>query len=195
MNFINTKVRVSNRGVPPDSFLVELVEWVKLANNEIFAPRPVPIDLKGNVLPDGDIYTRIRPTLGPWQGLLHRKAAFCEVARVHAGFESTWNWNESVDKTNKTSMENRTGEETGIFQVSFDSEHINHDFMRSFAINHDIDTAEKFIPRMKSDHKLALEYYARLIRVNFKWAGPLIRNEITPWLSRASMNEFQSLVA
>lgn len=185
MTFIHTKIRVANRGVPPDAFLDELVTWTKAAPDEIFAPNNE----------EGDIYTKIRPILGPWTSLLHRRAAFCELARVHAGFESTWNWNEGVDKTNRTSMTNKTGEETGIFQMSYDSINIHNSYMRNFAINHGIDKVENFIPTMKSDHKLALEYYARLIRVNFRWAGPLVRGEVLPWLSRASVAEFQSLLS
>jgi hypothetical protein len=185
MDFVSTKVRVKNRGVPPDGFLTELVQWGRNALDEIFAPNDEP----------DDIYATIKLVLGPWTNLLHRRAVMLEVMRVHAGMESSWNWNEGVDTTNKTSMANKTGQETGIFQVSFDSEWIEHAKMKSFAEANDISTADKFIPRMKADHNLAFEYYARLVRINIRWAGPIVRHEIDPWLSRAAVAEFQTLLS
>lgn len=154
-----------------------------------------------------DIFTVIKPDLGTlvvddsvtgkvykWDSLLHRKAAMMEAMRVHAGFESSWNWNEGVDTTNQTSMAHKTGQETGVFQVSFDSEWIANNYMKDFAADHNINTPEKFIPAMKQNHWLALEYYARLVRVNIKWAGPLIRHEINQWLRRDAVAEFMLLL-
>lgn len=184
MTFDATKTRVLNRGQPPDSFLQQLVAWGQTAPDEIFAPNPNP----------EDIYSDVVPILGPWQSLLHRKAAMLEVMRVHAGFESSWNWNEGVDTTNQTSLHNRNGEETGVFQVSFDSTFIDNGAMRAFANDHGIGTVDSFIPAMKANHNLAMEYYARLVRINIKWAGPLIRHEIDPWLSRKAVTEFQSFL-
>lgn len=185
MNFLATKVIVKNRGTPPDSFLVELVGWGMIAPDVIFAENDNP----------DDIYARIAPQLGPWDSPLHRRAAMLEAMRVHAGMESSWNWNEGVDKSNKTSMANLTGQETGIFQVSFDSEWIAHSAMQPFAVANDIETPEKFIPAMKSNHPLAMSYYARLVRINIRWAGPIVRNEINPFLSRAAVTEFMSFLS
>lgn len=184
MTFLATKAKVYTRGVPPDSFLTELVEWGISADAEIFAPNGNP----------HDIYSDIVPLLGPWHNLLHRRAAMLEVMRVHAGFESSWNWNEGVDYTNQTSLHNVGGQETGIFQVSYDSTFIANGEMKPFAVAHGIGTVGSFIPQMKSDHKLALEYYARLVRINIKWAGPLLRHEVDPWLSRDAVAEFQALL-
>ncbi len=185
MNFVATKVRVKNRGTPPDSFLTELVGWGRKAPEEIFAPNPNP----------ADIYSLLKPILGPWKNLLHRRAAMLEVMRVHAGFESSWDWNEGVDVTNQTSMTHIEGQETGLFQVSFDSTHIANGAMKPFCVERGISTVGSFIPKMKSDHELALEYYARLVRINIKWAGPLLRHEVNPWLSRTSLDEFQELLS
>src|SRR6266850_3787488 len=124
MKFVATKAKVSNRGEPPTSFLTELVEWGGSAADDIFSPNTNP----------SDIYADIEHIFGPWINLLHRRAAMLEVMRVHAGFESSWNWNEGVDRTNQTSMHNRNGEETGIFQVSFDSTFIADGAMKPFAV-------------------------------------------------------------
>lgn len=185
MTFFATKARVNNRGKPPDSFLTELVEWGRKAPDEIFAPNPNP----------ADIYALIKPILGPWQNLLHRRSAMLEAMRVHAGFESSWRWMEGVDTTNQHSLMHLDGQETGIFQVSFDSTFIDNGAMKPFSIENGIGTVGSFIPQMKSDHPLALEYYARLVRVSIAWADPLKRHEIDPWLSRASVMEFESLLS
>jgi hypothetical protein len=182
--FSATKLLVSNRGTPPDSFLTELVEWGRVAPDEIFAPNDNP----------ADIYSDVKPILGPWDGLLHRRAAMLEVMRVHAGFESSWNWNEGVDTTNHTSMSHPDGQETGIFQVSFDSTRIHDWAMYDWAVANGIGAAALFIPAMKSNHRLALEYYGRLVRINIRWAGPLLRHEVDPWLSRDSVKEFEGLL-
>lgn len=200
MKYLATKARVHNRGTPPDSFLDELIAWAKDAPNEIFTPNDVPVD----------IYTVLKPVLGTlvaldgsgqpvhgWASLLHRRAALMEAMRVHAGMESSWNWNEGVDRNNATSQAHKTGQETGIFQVSFDSEWLGHNAMKPFAGARGIETVEKFISAMKKDHALALEYYARLSRISIRWAGPLLRHgddSVYPWLSRTAVAEFQSLL-
>lgn len=185
MTFFATKARVLNRGQPPDSFLTELVAWGHTAADDIFAPNTNP----------ADIYADIVSILGPWQNLLHRRAAMLEVMRVHAGFESSWNWNEGVDTTNENSVTHLDGQETGVFQVSFDSTRITNSAMLPFAVSHGIGTVGSFIPAMKANHNLAMEYYARLVRVNIAWAGPLLHHKIDPWLSRAAVTEFETLLS
>lgn len=198
MKFLATKQKVANRGVPPDQFLTELVVWAKDAADEIFSPNKVPVDIFAVIKPQLATQMGTDPsgtTILHWESFQHRKAAMLEAMRVHAGFESSWDWNEGVDTTNRTSVMNETGQETGIFQVSFDSEWIDNGHMKAFAQVHDIDTPEKFIPAMKSNHQLALEYYARLVRVNIRWAGPLVRGEINQWLRRDAMEELQAMIA
>src|SRR5260370_12768459 len=126
MKFVACKAKVSNRGVPPDSVLTEFIEWGAIAADEIFAPSPNPVD----------IYADIEPILGPWVNLLHRRAAMIETMRVTAGFESSSKWRQCVDLTNRTSMTHAAGQETGIFQVSFDSTRINNVPMIPFPVAH-----------------------------------------------------------
>ncbi len=102
--------KVKNRGVPPDSFLNELVDWATNAPDEIFEDND---NLK-------DIYSNVFNELGPWNDLNHRKAAMLEVLRVLAGFESSWNWDADVDTTNPKSKTPCT-KEAGIFQCSGNS--------------------------------------------------------------------------
>ena len=185
MEFKFTKTKVKNRGSAPDSFLSEIIEWARIAPMELFEPNPEP----------ADIYVDVKPILGPWESVEHRRAVMLEVMRVHAGFESSWNWNEGVDRTNQTSMMHREGEETGIFQVSYDSTWLGNNRMKPFVEQHSINTPAAFITMMKCDHKLCLEYYARLVRFNVKWAGPILRHEIDEWLSRRAVAEFQELIA
>jgi hypothetical protein len=64
------KVRGSS---PPISLLDELVDWAKAAPDVIFTPNA-----------NFDIYSSVRPQLGPYRGTLHRKAVMREVLRVLA---------------------------------------------------------------------------------------------------------------
>lgn len=183
--YIATKQHVLNRGVPPDSFLAALVEFGRTAPDEIFAQNANP----------ADIYASVKGELGPFgSDLPLRRAAMLEVMRVHSGFESSWNPREGVDVTNRTSMAHIEGQETGAFQVSFDSLRLGSGALMPFAQAHGIETPRKFIDRMKADLPFALEYYARLVRVSTQWAGPLKRREAHPWLRRDAMAEFQSLI-
>lgn len=209
--FAATLHLIDDRGRAPVSFLTELVDWGKKAlkgTPEIFAPNNVAVDA----------YSVIKSSLATrksndddgsgtpiyrWDSLLHRAGAMLELMRVHAGRESSWKWTGGVDKTNKTSMRNKTGEETGIFQVSFDSTWLDSnegkDIMGKWlaANNVDDDKPETFIPRMKEDHAFALEFYARLVRVSIAWAGPLLRHgadSVYPYLSRDSMREFMEFL-
>lgn len=180
MNWNAARTRVLNRGIPPVDFLESIVSWAKKAPDSLFEPNP-----------NQDIYWAVKPALGPWGGVKHRKAVMLEVMRVHAGFESSWRWHIGVDTTNATSMRLIEGQETGIFQVSFDSTNLGKGALKPYVKERNIDTPQKFIPAMKADHELAIDYYAHLVRVNVRWAGPIIRNEIDKWLSRSAVKEFQ----
>jgi len=185
--FSATKSKVANRGRPPDEFLTKLLAWGRAADAEIFAPRPAP---KGR--PDLDVYAFIVSVLGPWESMLHRRAALIETMLVHAGLESSWNQHEGKDPGNHNP--DPKSWETGLFQVSFDSTEIDHNAMLPFAVEHGIGTYGSFISLMKTDINLAFEYYARLVRVSVWWAGPFRRREVQDWLSRPAMKEWMGLL-
>lgn len=187
MQFNATKHKVANRGVPPDWFLIKLVEWGRAAAGDIFEPKP-------DATHPGDVFNLLKPILGPWMTLLQRRAAMLELMRVHAGFESSWHQREGVDVTNRTSMTHAVGQETGIFQVSFDSTYLCNGAMKPFAVEHGIGHVGSFIAEMKNDLQLAFEYYARLVRWSYQWAGPLKRHEVDEWLQPNAVIEFESLL-
>jgi len=50
-----------------------------------------------------------------------------------------------------------------------------------------------FQKAMKQNHRLAMEYIARLLRRTTHHNGRVMRHEIDPWLRRDAVEEFQSL--
>lgn len=181
MSYSATKTKVHTRGVPPDAFLDALVAWGKSAPDEIFVARKDDPH-------ETDVFTQIKPILGPWESLVHRKAAMLEVLRVLAGFESSWRWDCGRDTTNSTSV-TPTTIEAGAWQVSGNSRAFGQDLR-------DLAPADggKFQRAMKTDHALAMEYAARLLRHTVRHNGPVLRHEIDQWLSRNAVAEFQHLL-
>ena len=186
MKYVALLRPVGNRGMPPSAFLDELVAWGKSAAEEIFAPNSEP----------DDEMSRLEPLLGPWESPLHRRAALCELLRCLAGFESSWYWQEGVDRTNNTSTHVLECQETGIFQVSFNSLNLekNGRTLRDLLDRKGIHSVADFIAQMKVDHSLALEYAARLLRISWRWDGPIKRHEIDASLSRAAVREMMNLL-
>ncbi len=182
MTYIATKQHVSNRGVPSNDFLDQLVAWGKQAPDEIFAPNTL-----------SDIYSSIRNTLGPWSGSHHRRAVMLEVMRVLAGFESSWDWNEGRDTSNPTSVTPDTIE-AGAWQVSANSMAFGQE-LKDLVLAH-VGTVEgnAFQDAMKTNHPLAMEYVARLLRRTTHHHGPILRHEIDPWLRRDAVAEFETFL-
>ena len=182
--FVACKRRVANRGVPPNSFLNELIDWARLAPDEIFE--------RNNI---HDIYSNVKAELGPYTNLLHRKAVMLEVLRVLGGFESSWNFNEGRDVTNPTSNTPCT-EEAGIFQCSGNAMEIDgslEDLLRrTSGGNTDCET---FIETTKRNHQFAFEFCARLLRFTVNHHGPVKRKEINPFLQREAVAEFQRFLS
>jgi hypothetical protein len=182
MSYTATKQHVFNRGTPPDDFLDQLVAWGKQTTDDIFAPND-----------SSDIYSSIFNTLGPWQGIPHRRAVMLEVLRVLAGFESSWNWNEGVDKGSKEKKNPQTTE-AGAWQVSANSMAFGQELKDLVRAHLDTLDGNAFQRGMKSDHPLAMEYISRLLRRTTKANGPVLRHEIDPWLRKDAVAEFQELV-
>ena len=182
MTYTAPKRHVANRGIPPDSFLDELVAWGKAAPEEIFAPNDL-----------SDIYSSIMNTLGPWQEPPHRRAVMLEVMRVLAGFESSWNWDEGRDTHNPGSVTAQTIE-AGAWQVSADSMNFGKELKNLVRAKVGTLDGTAFQKAMKENHPVAMEYIARLLRRTTHANGPVLRHEIDPWLRRDAVAEFQSLI-
>jgi len=182
MAYTATKQRVYTRGVPPDSFLDQLVAWGKTASDDIFVPNIIH-----------DIYTNIASVLGPWQGPGHRRAAMLEVMRVLAGFESTWNWNEGGDANNPASVTPETTE-AGAWQVSANSMGFGQELRDLVLTKVGSLDGNDFQQAMKQNHLLAMEYIARLLRRTVNHNGPVKRKEINPWLRNDAVGEFLDLL-
>lgn len=203
MKFTETKRPVLNRGTPPDSFLEELVNWGRAAEDDIFAPNPL-----------NDIYAKVKPELGPYTSLQHRKAVMLEVMRVLAGFESSWDWREGVD-TSRLGADTPENSEAGAWQVSYDARKLfpSKELLERFGIvdnPRSIQDDIKFQQVTKFNHPFAMEFVARLMRVNTRHNGPLYKGDerliirrslrgaehsIYPWLSREAVGEFEALLA
>ncbi|MBV9655570.1 MAG: hypothetical protein JOZ42_13515 [Acetobacteraceae bacterium] len=186
MAYSATKKPVHNRGIPPDSFLDELVRWGQTAPAEIFAPNPYQ-----------DVYSSVVGVLGPWEGLHHRRAAMLEVMRVLAGFESSWKWREGTDQAaDKRAKKLRSPSEieAGAWQVSANSMGFGMELKTLVLSKVGSLNANDFQRGMKQDHDLAMEYIARLLRRTVRHNGPVLRHEIDKWLRKDAVREFQALL-
>jgi len=177
-----TKQPVSNRGIPPDNFLDQLVAWGRTAPDDIFAPNS-----------QTDIYSNVFGVLGPWEDLRHRRAVMLEVMRVLAGFESSWDWEAGVDVTNPTSTTPDTIE-AGAWQVSANSMGFGEELKDLVLTKVGSMNGNDFQRAMKQNHQLAMEYIARLLRRTVNHYGPVKRHEIDPWLRKDAVMEFRDLL-
>ena len=175
--------RVHNRGTPPESFIDELIHFGKTAKNEIFEPN--------NVF---DVYSSVFAELGPYSNIIHRKAVMLECLRVLAGFESSWDWKEGRDITNRTSVTADTIE-SGAWQVSANSLNFGDDLKKLVRDNINTLDGWKFQELMKTNHQVAIEYAARLLRHTVNHNGPVKRKEINPFLSRQAVEEFKQFIS
>lgn len=182
MGYNATKHRVSNRGIAPDGFLDELVNWGKIAPEEIFVPNSAH-----------DVYTNVFKVLGPYPDNAYRRAVMLEVMRVLAGFESSWKWNEGRDTTNATSV-TPTTIEAGAWQVSANSMGFGHELKNLVQSRVGSTDGNAFQRAMKQDHQLAMEYIARLLRRTVNHNGPVKRHEIDAWVRKDAVAEFQALL-
>ena len=183
MTFTATLATVSNRGTPPVSFLQEILAWGKTAPDSIFAPNPELLD----------IYGRMIPVLGPWQGPLHRRAVMLEVLRVLAGFESSWNF--ECGRDTSAGPETPEAMEAGAWQVSYDSTALDHaGSLLALCAANGIDGPWTFQIVTKANHSFAMTYCATLLRFSTDWDGPINRGWVAGAVSRAAVAEFLDLL-
>lgn len=176
-----------NQGKPPVAFLDELLALIAPLPDILFSPTP-----------GHDIYSLIRPVLGPlgnvpWTDLRERKAAMALVLVIDGGYESTWHWEKGADAS--AGQETIEEEETGLWQVSADSMGLAPS-LRGFIVEQlGTDHPRVFIEAMKSDHALAVEYVIRLFRARTDWSGPANENWLTRNVTRPAMAEWVTAFA
>lgn len=117
-----------------------------------------------------------------------------ECLRVLAGFESSWDWKEGRDITNRTSITADTIE-AGAWQVSANSLNFGDDLKKLVRDNINTLDGWKFQELMKTNHQVAIEYAARLLRHTVNHNGPVKRKEINPFLSRQAVEEFKQFIS
>lgn len=102
---------------------------------------------------------------------------------------------DEYDTTNAASMANPEGQETGAFQVSADSMVSDKSLsacVDRLAGKHDVVT---FIDSMKSNHPLAVEYVARLLRFKTTWCGTINHaSMVIAHVRRDAVAEFQTFL-
>jgi hypothetical protein len=182
MGYKATKQQVSNRGIPPDNFLDELVAWGRTASDDIFIPNTA-----------SDVYTSVFGVLGPYKDLTYRRAVMLEVMRVLAGFESSWTWTQGIDD-NKTEAKIPSTTEAGAWQVSSNSMVWGPELRNLVVTKAGADDPETFQQAMKQNHLLAMEYIARLLRRTVAANGPVLRHEIDTWVRKDAVAEFLELM-
>ena len=177
--------KVHNRGVPPERVVRDIISFVKSAPDAVFA-----------VNDKYDVYSLVRPVLGPYESLKHRRAVMADVLIVLAGWESTWNYKQDRDMSaNNTSA---CTEEAGIYQTSGDSSYFGADL--KLLQNQKCSgwagktMCNKFIVCTKNDIGFAHEYTARLLRHTTKHHGPLLRGDVSKGLSKACVKEIEGVL-
>lgn len=175
--------KVANRGAPTIEFIKELIKWAKGEADGVFEPNS-----------RYDIYSIVKPILGPWKSTIHRRAVMCEVLRVLAGFESSWKQNEDKDVANPAENSPETWS-SGPFQISANSMNLDPE-LKAFA-KRELGGSDPngFRRAMMSDWQFAMAYTARLLRINTNHNGPVKRKEILPWLKEDAVDAFMKELA
>lgn len=197
---------VLNRSTPPRAFVTELVNLLRAAPEELFAPNQ-----------NFDIYNKVRPEIGPPDGeaweMIDRRAAMLLVLVRLAQFESECDWNEGIDtsRLGDTTPENA---EAGAWQVSYGSRGLDPS-LRQFLVTKGILNGIAFQRAVKKEHEVAVHYEVLLLRIDVKnfhrlENGPLYKGEernairkslrgeeqsIYPYLTREALSECKLLLA
>lgn len=166
---------VPQRGYPKPDVVEDIVKWVHSAPPEYFAPNDSKMD----------IYNSVKPHLGPYTSLKHRRAVMAESLIILAARESSWDWNEGRDMSaDNTSLETM---ESGIFQTSCNARNLKpvSNSLQAIMAAHGVVTCKQFITDTKTNHLFALEFTTKLLRFRTDHHGPVLRKEINPYLRRA----------
>lgn len=197
-HFEAARAKVYNRGRAPSDFLSFLVDWSREAPDQLF-----------DYNERQDVYAHVSYKLGPWKNgsgfITHRRAVMCEVLRTLCGFESSWNWEEGIDKSanNGRPFDRHIREwEAGILQASSNSMYSYED-CASYAAEHSIGITDHKAFREHSMKKgvFPIQYGALILRATYKHHGPLLRtanntsdpqrSSIHPYLSIGAVREFE----
>lgn len=185
------KSRVHNRGIAPDWFLDEITAWAKTAPDSHFT-----------VNSTYDIYSLVRPQLGPYRSLKHRKAVMVESLRVLGGFESSWKHTAGLDTTNASSAQSKCREEAGLFQCSQNATYFGDDLkalqkdqcksytQKTVCLN--FIACSKDSAGNKANRKFVYDFVSLLVRKTIRHHGPLVRKEINPWLKKSCVAEIEA---
>lgn len=186
--FVVTRREIGNRGRAPIPFLSELVKIIKAAPADIFERRPDP------KAPNEDIYTKVKPILGPWRGETQRRAVACVVLWVLGGLESSWNQKEGRDIQNATEITAETMS-AGRWQVSYNSRRFGQD-LRDMLAAAGVTNGKEFQAWMKADDMTGAALYTfRLLRYTDEHHGPVARGTILQYLSLEAVLEFERLLS
>lgn len=179
--------QVHNRGKAPFNVIKDIVLSLRQSPDEVFAPND-----------NYDIFSSIKPELGPWTSLKQRAASLGAAMVVQAGFESTWDYTEGRDMSaNNTSS---CTEEAGMYQTSGNMNDFNkeaQDVLKPYQIHMcgGKATCEEFKACTKEPNvSFTHGHFIRASRITVNHWGPIKRKEINPWLSRACASQIESLL-
>lgn len=113
-----------------------------------------------------------------------------------AGWESSWRYLEGRDKSaNNTSA---CTMEAGLYQTSANSSYFGADLkilMENRCKNWAGKTlCEKFTPCTKYDKAFTHEYTARLLRHTIRHHGPVLRGDVTKWVSPQCVKQLEEIL-
>lgn len=173
--------KVPERGYPKAAVVEEIVAWVAVAPDHLVAENTSAMD----------IYSTVRAELGPYTSLVHRRAVLAESLIILAARESSWNWKAGRDRSaSNTSAETM---EAGIFQTSCNARNLSPigAELKAVMATHGVTTCQQFITDTKTNHKLALDFTALLLRYRTDHHGPVKRREINKYLRRGCVEQIE----
>jgi hypothetical protein len=175
--------KVHNRGTIPKWFIDDVIAVANKTPDWVFAENS-----------NDDIYSSIKPQLGPWKSLRHRKAAMVNVVLVAAGFESSWDYGADRDKS--ASNTSSCTREVGILQSSGNSNHFSKSlgaYQQEVCNSTACDgfRACSKAPNANFQKEFPVGHFMRLVRFTIKHHGPLASKKINPWLKKSCVSAIE----